>query len=184
MLREDKLLSCKFLTHFSTPHKSKSVSCLTPNTAEQSSSAAAAGSSPPAPPGFSHVRITSPWLCHSCNSCLLIPHCSSSLLLFLLPLHTARTKALWNQQSPWCRMDFQGLPGKCVHSDGNTFAQNGLRLFENCVSWCFGEDQHPENFHLESQQAETLRNLRLDRSHSWDCIQTVMFKKTHRLQIC
>lgn len=45
-------------------------------------------SSPPAPPGFSHVRITSPWLCHSFNSCLLIlHHCSS---LSLPPFHYAQ----------------------------------------------------------------------------------------------
>lgn len=125
----------------------------------QSGSAAAAVSSPPAPPGFSHVHITSPWLCHSCNSCLLIPHHSSSLLLSLLSLGTPRTKALLIQRSPWCRM--QGLLGRgCVRQDNNyifahTKKKRTLQIVWKLCLLVLWEDQHPEDFHLESQEAQT-----------------------------
>lgn len=43
------------------------------------------------------------------------------------------------------------------------------RLFENCVSLVLWEDQHCEDFHLESQQVQTKthRSFRSHWSHSW-----------------
>lgn len=133
---------------------------------------------PPAPPGFSHVHITSPWLCHSCNSCLLIPHHSSSLLHSLLSPRRPRTKTMLIQLSPWCRM--QGLLGRgCVRQDNNyIFEQKKtLQIVRKLCLSVLWEDQHPEDFHLGSQQAQTKthgtwvqesrRNSRLVNETAW-----------------
>ena len=77
----------------------------------------------------------------------------------LLSQRTPRTKTLLIQPSPWCRM--QGLPGRgCVCQDNkHIFARKEKKktcqiVWKLCLV-VFWEDQHPEDFHLGSQQAQT-----------------------------